>query len=211
MITLPSSILTELHKLQSDGSVIYLIEIITPSGTLRLARNTEDIVWDSHTWTKSWFTIDVLTESTSGEVPELWVNMSNIGGLVEQQIIAYNNLIDSTCVLYFVNTNCLTETEPILSMTLDIAKVACTRTAASMKLTALNPFSMAYPQWRLHGAICQYPTYDPDVTSPFHDLRCGYTGAIATCDRTLGDCLTHGNYLRFGAQLGIYKEIPDVG
>jgi hypothetical protein len=208
MITLPSSILLELHKLNRDGSTIYLLEI--PEHSIRLARNTEDVVWDGHTWQKSWFEIETLTEGTAGEVPELFVYTSNIGGLMEAEVLAHDDFQGSTCILYFVNSNCLTETTPLFSATFQIMKPVCNSKTVGLKLSVDNPYLQAFPLWRLHGSLCQYPTFNPDITSPFHDPRCGYTGATTTCDRTLTACLALSNQTRFGGVLGLFKEVQDV-
>lgn len=199
--TIPTSIMQELHKLQSDGAVIYLLEI--PEHSIQLARNTDDVIWDSKTWTKFWFEIDALTESSSGQVPELYVRLSNVGGFIESEILAHDNFEDSTCVLYFVNTNCLDETTPILSFTFDVMKVSCNEESVSVKLSVQNPMLLAFPVWKLHGSLCQYPSFPSD-------LRCGYSGLDTTCDRTISDCISKGNYARFGGQLGLVNEVTLV-
>jgi phage-related protein len=202
MITLPSSIMQELHKIASDGAVIYLAEI--PEHGIRLARNTEDVTWDSKTWSKFWFELDPLSESTSGEVPELTVKVSNIGGFIEQEVVSHDNFEDSTLVLYFVNANCLSETTPILSLTFDIMKVSCDKNLVTIKLSCQNPILLAYPPWKFHGSLCQYPSFPSDP-------RCGYVaGVYTTCSRTLADCILRGNQARFGAQLGLINEVISV-
>lgn len=199
--TLPSSIMLELHKLTSDGAILYLLEI--PEHAIRLARNTDDVIWNGYTWTKFWFELEAIPESSSGEVPELYVYTSNIGGFMEAEVIAHDNFEESTCTLYFVNSNCLTETVPVFSATFNIMKVSCNREKVSLKLSVDNPYLQAYPVWRLHGSLCQYQHFKTDA-------RCGYSGAATTCDRTLAACLNLGNQLRFGGALGLFDETQDL-
>jgi phage-related protein len=200
MITLPSSILEELHKLASDGAMLYLLEI--PEHGIRLARNTEDVRWCGEVYQKSWFEIESLQESGTGDNPELWVQASNIGGFLEAEIIAHNNFEDSTCVISIVNANCLDETEPIFSLTLDIMKPACDHKVASLKLSCENPLLLAYPAWKFHQNLCQYAEFKGDL--------CGYTGVDASCLRTLADCMSKSNQERFGGQLSLIGTFIDV-
>lgn len=200
--TLPSSIVRELHKLNSDGAIICLAEI--PEHAIQLARNTEDVVWDGKTWSKFWFELDDgLSETTSGELPELTIKVSNIGGFIEVEVVAHDNFEESTLILRFISANCLTETDPILSMTFDIMKVTCDSQLVTIKVAAQNPMLLAYPPWKLHGSLCQYQHFPSDP-------RCGYTGGLTTCNRTMQDCQTRGMYARFGGQLGLVNEVMDV-
>lgn len=207
MITLPSSIVQELHKVASDGSIIYLAEIIvnnenTADEYIRLARNVDDVVWDGETWSKAWFEIETIPEGSSGEIPELYLYTSNIGGLMEGEILSRDDLQDATCTIYLVNSNCLDETTPVFSATFDIMKVMCDSETVKIKLSTYNPYLQAFPGWRIHGSLCQYTT--------FKGARCGYSGVTTTCDRTFPTCIALGNSARFGAFLGLIKEVVDV-
>lgn len=204
MITLPASIVQELHKISSDGSIIYLAEIvITPTSEhIRLARNVDDVAWDGQTWSKAWFEIETIPEGSSGEIPELYMYTSNIGGLMEVEILSRNDLADSKCTLYLVNSNCLDETTPVFSTTFDVMKVMCDNETVKIKLSTYNPYLQSFPAWRIHGSLCQYPV--------FKGSRCGYSGAATTCDRAFLTCLNYGNSARFGAFPGIMNEVVDV-
>ena len=204
---IPSSIVQELHKLASDGSVLYLLEIpYEPNHSLdiRLARNTDDVVWLGNTFLKSWFEIETIEESGAGNVPELHIIMSNIGGLVEDQIIQRDNLNGCQATLYFVNSKFLGYSTPIFSATFDVMKPSCNRLTASIKLSVENPLLLNYPSWKYHGSLCQYPKFPGDP-------RCPYSGGLTTCNRTLTDCITRWGgvvtYLPFGGQLGLSGEI----
>lgn len=207
MITLPTSLVQELHKIASDGSVVYLAEInVYESGvlseTIRLARNYDDVTWNGQTWTKSWFEIETISESSTGEIPELFIYTSNIGGLMEEEVLAHNDFQDSTCTLYFVNSNCLDETTAAFSATFNIMKPVCNNETVGLKLSVDNPYLQAYPFWRLHGSLCQYQTFKGD--------RCGYSGAITTCNRTLAACIAMSNQTRFGGALSLFEEVVET-
>lgn len=204
MIMLPTSIMQELHKLASDGSILYLVEIIvnnenTADEHIRLARNVDNVVWDGETWSKSWFEIESIQEGSSGDVPELFLYTSNIGGLMEEEILSRDDLQDATCTVYLVNSNCLDETTPIYSATFDVMKVVCNNETVGIKISCPNPYLQSFPMWKLHGSLCQYPV--------FKETRCGYVGAATSCDRTLATCISLSNSSRFGAFLGLSREV----
>jgi phage-related protein len=217
MITLPAAIKTELQKIASTGAMLYLLEIpytADPSLDIRLVCNTEEITWNGYTWTASLFYLESIEESGSGKLPELMASMSNIGGLVEAQILARNNLDGCDCTIYVVNSLCLDETTPIWSATFQVAKVVINRQVASVKLSVPNPYLLNYPSTLMHGTLCQYPTYPGDP-------RCNYTpylGSFAgdgVCNRTIGDCQARWGSrvysLPFGGQLGLQGEYVDDG
>ena len=202
MIALPPILLEELHKLSSDGSTIALLEI--PEHSIYLARNLEDVVWNGLTWSKFWFEFEAVESASSDNVPELQLQTSNVGGIIEAIVLEHDNFSDSTCIIYFLNSNCLTETTPITQVTFQIMKPICDNKTVSLKLSAENPLLLSFPSWHYHGSICQYREYKGSL--------CGYTGDAGDCSRTLKACLDRGNQKRFGAQLGLsddYAELDD--
>jgi len=205
MLSIPTSLMEELHKIGSGGSVIFLAEL--PAYSLYLARNNEDIVWNGHTWEKCWFDIDGIGEDTNNsKAPEIQVNFSNIGGMIEEQIIAAGNFARAVVNLYIVNTNCLDEADPIYSVSLKVQKVTVNKKIVSFKVGLSNPLMMPFPTWQFHGSICQYFKNGTLFKGPL----CGYTGTeFTTCDYSISDCIERGNTERFGAQLGLLGAIQD--
>jgi len=197
MLTPPSSIVQEMHKLHSSGALLYLAAI--PSFSVYLARSLADIAWNGTTYQKSWFEVDGIAEDADSHAPELLVHFSNLGGMVEAEVLASNNFAKALVTLYVVNSNCLDEVEPIYSVTLQVQKVTCTKKLVSFKLGLSNPLLVSFPSWKFHGSICQYAQFKGEL--------CGYTGALTTCDRTLTNCLERANTERFGAQPGLLGSI----
>jgi len=170
-----------------------------PDYSIRLVRNTEDIVWNGYTWTKTWFELDTISESSEDRQPELTVNFSNIGGLIENEMVDHNNFKRAICNIYLVNSFCLDEVDPIYWISLQVQNATCTRKQVSIKLGLVNPLLLAYPAWNFHGSLCQY--------RKFRGPLCGYSGDFTTCNRSLANCIERNNTERFGAQLGLLGEI----
>ncbi len=215
MRSLPTSISQELHRLSTDGSLICLFSITNSAGTVlfRKARNYDDVVWPStggYTWEKFWFELDTLEENTTGNIPELNIVTSNIGGFVEQELIDNDNFEDCTCTIYIVNSKCLDETDPVFSMEFTVKKPSVTRDTVTLSISAENPLLLIYPSWHVHGSICQYRRFG--IASSVKGYLCGYPGGYPnqTCDRTLHSCVNFGNNHRFGAQLSLRDETWDI-
>lgn len=204
MNSLPTSIMQELHKLASDAPIIYLLEITGSDGVniAYLARNVEDVIWNGHTWTKFWFELDTITEQSSGQ-NELYIYTDNIAGWMEELLLANNNLEECSITIYFVNTNCLAETEPIYSVTYYTQKPVVDILQVGIKLGVDNPYLQNCPAWLLHGSYCKYPVFKTDP-------RCAYAGSETECDRSLERCIELGNQLRFGGALGLFRETQDL-
>ena len=203
MLTLPTSIIQELLKLASDGAVLWLLSL--PEYGIYLARNTEDIEWPAGSGTvyqKFWFNVGALKSAATGAIPDLTIEIDNVGGMVEGEVIANNYFFGAICNIYIVNSKCLNEATPIYWIAFQVLKPVCDGKTVQIKLGIENPILMAFPSWRFHGSICQY--------RQFKGRRCGYTGSEETCERTLEACLTYGNTERLGMQLGIIGEIQDV-
>jgi phage-related protein len=200
MITLPAVIIEELHKLNRDSSTLALMEI--PEHSIYLARNTEDITWNGNTYTAFWFEFEAIESSSSGSVPELELQASNVTGNLEKEIIAHDNFSDSSCVISFVNSKHLSETTPIAQVTFQIVKPVLYGVVAGLSLSVKNPLLLAWPSWHYHGSICQY--------RKFKGALCGYSGDSAECNRTLQACIDRANQKRFGAQPGLSDDYAEL-
>lgn len=199
VFSLPTAILEEYHKLSRGGSTIVLLEI--PEHDIRLAQNLEDVTWDGKTWQKFWFEFEAVEDATADNVPEVQVSTSNVGGQMEAAIIAHDNFEESTCIIRFINSNCLEETTPVAQITFQVMKPIVNNLTAALKLSVDNPLLLSYPTRKYHGSLCQV-TFKGDL--------CGYAGPDTTCSGTITACLAKGNQKRFGAQLGLSDDYVDL-
>ncbi|MCE5334215.1 MAG: hypothetical protein LLG06_06465 [Desulfobacteraceae bacterium] len=197
MLTLPSSIVRDLHKLASSGAIVFLLSV--PHYELYWARNTADIVWRGNTYVRSWFDLGLIAGSSDASLPSLVVSISNIGGMVEHEVVRRNSFRGVDMNLYIVDSNCLYENTPLYQMVFQVLKPTCRTKSVEFKLGIENPILMSFPSWKTHGAICQY--------TEFGGYLCRYVGLYTECDRSVSNCIARSNVERFGAQLGIMGEI----
>jgi phage-related protein len=203
MLSIPSVIVQELHKLATSGTLLFLVSL--PAYSMYWANSNSDIVWNGITWERLGFWVDGIGEDSNSIAPELLVNLPNIGGVVEEAVLANDNFSRAAIHLYMINTACLDETEPIYHIELQVLKPTVTRKVVVFKIGLDNPMMLSFPTWLFHGSICQYFRNGTMFKGPL----CGYTGAFTACNYTLDDCLERGNTERFGAQLGLLGAIQD--
>lgn len=196
MLSKPLSIVQEIHKLNTSSATVLLAAL--PDYNIYLARSLSDIVWNG-TYKAAWFEIEAMEEDSSSNAPQLSIVFSNLGGMVEDEVLVNNGFPEATVEIYLVNVNCLDQTDPVYSVIMQVQKVTCTRETVTFKLGMSNPLLMAFPGWKFHDSICQYAEFKGEL--------CGYTGVLTTCNRTLTQCIARSNTERFGAQLGIMGAI----
>ncbi len=190
-MTIPPALIQEKNKLSGDGAWVVLLELsISGEDVIRLANNNEDVTWDGYTWQKFSFELDTIKEDGQGGLPSFTVKISNITREFTSLIDGHDGATDSEVIIRVVNSEILTETEPLF---VDISRVISTSIQLDwivFTLGAQNPMQMLSPRERYLANHCRY--------KEFKGTKCGYAGVDGTCDRTFSDCSTKGNSMRFG-------------
>lgn len=135
--------------------------------------------------------------STSGDLPRFSVQFGNGGLEMVALLDAWDGLIGQPCVVRFVNFEELTN--PAAEVRFDALVVACEFTWERVQLTlsAYNLTELRVPSARFLKHHCRHVYKSP---------ACGYSGAIATCLRTIDDCRVHSNSTRFGGFPSIGRQ-----
>ena len=98
----------EKNKLSTDAPFLILIEVNCEllDEPLYLVRNTEDVVWNDHTWTA--YPIDVEPHEEDGKTtPAMNLKISAGGGLLISYLQQYKGFADARVNLYVVNAKLL--------------------------------------------------------------------------------------------------------
>lgn len=204
MQTLSSAVLLELHKMSSDGAIIWLMAI--PEHSIYVAASQSDIAWNGHSWLKFPFELGIIGLDSDGKLPEIVARAYDIDGQLEYWVDQYDGFSGDTAEIYAVHTNCLDSSDAIWSVEFNIrgARYSSDLDVIELSLSIDNPISLRFPAQLTHAELCQY--HEPDG---FKGTRCGYSGAETTCDRKFSTCISYGNQKRFGAQPGIMGTISD--
>jgi len=191
----------EKNKVASEVAFIAMLEItvIDPTNgsiveTLRIAKNSEDITFEGHTWAKGAFEFHIT--KTAGEVSDMTVTAKDYTRDIQARMQKYGGGTGFPVRVLCVNSANLSQGAEVEEF-FEVVKASTKGFDVSFTLGAENPLTMRFPRrmqardrcpWRYKGA------------------ECGYAGSLPTCDYTLqGDngCAAHSNTLRFGGFPGI--------
>jgi len=172
-----NSLILEKNKLSSTTPWLILLEVTipsTPAVTLYLVRNTEDITYNSQTYTAFPFDLDVSKQVSKGDIPTIELKVSNVTRTLQAYLEDYNGLIDTPITIRVVaKPEGETEYLEAESWTHDILAVHADAEYVYFTLGAPNPLSKRFPLYRYIAHSCRFAfRKNSSVVAP----ECGYTG-----------------------------------
>lgn len=198
MLTLSDAAVLEKNKVSSTGAWLILLEFDFDGDTVRLCSNTEDVTWDSETWTAFPFKLDAVQENNEGEIPNVVIYVGNQSRAIQGYVEDANGGVDTTVTLRVVHSEHLEEVDPEIEEEFTVLSCKCTEEWAAFTLGGGYPTRRRFPARRYMTNFCPFE---------FKGVECGYSGGDSTCDHTLTDCRTKGNSDRFGG----FPSIPMGG
>lgn len=201
MRILSTAALTELNKVATDSADIILLEIQLSGATIRLARNNEDLEWDSETWQAFEFDLDTVNEAGKGEIPAVVAKVSNVTGEIQQYIEAANGASGTPIIIRVINTK--TGGAALLELSYILDRISYDELVMSFHLTGANSLTRRIPRWRYLKNFCRFG-------GNYGGIDCGVSAATVTsfptCDGTYEQCLARSNSARFGG----FRFMPDL-
>lgn len=195
MKTLPANVILEKNKIATTGAWLLLLDItLADASVIRLARNNENVTFQSNTYTAFNFDIDSTKNNGRGEIPTVTLRVSNVSQLLQAYVEDANGGVGFTVKLWVVNSALLSENYAELAMTFDVLACESDSKWITFTLGAPNPLRRRYPLYRAIANSCNWT---------FKGRECNYSGAVATCKRTLADCRSKNNSARFGGRPGL--------
>ncbi len=195
--TLPANLILEKNKVESSAVWMLIADIDLNGVMFYITDNNEDVTYGGNVYTSFPFTISSMDNNSSGKVPSLSMNVSNVTKGIMQYVEASNGLVNSEVVIRVVNSAHLTEDYSELTLEYTILSTSVTAEWISFKLGAPNPMMQRYPRDRYVAKYCNWL---------FKSVECAYTGVDTTCDRTKDACELKGNLLRFGGYPGLSEN-----
>lgn len=162
--------------------------------TLRFVRNSEDITWNSNTWTAVPFEVDMRYEI--GSQPDLSVSIMDVTRTVQSRLQAYKGIVGSEVDLIVINAEDLSAPADIIEYFM-ITGVSSKDYKVDFKLGAENILSMPFPRRRQLRDRCSWR---------YKSAECGYVGGLTTCDQSFSGpngCVVHSNTINYGGFNGI--------
>ncbi len=197
MKTLPANLITAKNALASTHPWILLLEVALPDDTIiRLARNTEDVLFQGNTYQAFPFEIDAVKETSKGELPVVSLRVGNVSQMVQFYIEEYDGLVGQPVKLTVVNANHLSEDYSELELNFDITACQANALWVTWNVGAPNPLSRRFPLYRYLGLSCNW-------VGRFKGVECKYAGFDETCSGTLDACRAKENAANFGGFPGL--------
>jgi len=200
MPQMPANLTALKNQLSQPGAWVWLLTVTLPNsgGTLRYAANTEDVSYGGNTYTAFNFSIGGFTCDSEGEIPELTMTVTNVGYVLQDYMRTCNGLVGGTISFVQVNTDYLAEDygDDVVSMTI----VGTENRWPDVSFTLGVPPAVRYrvPEDRFNPHSCRHK---------FKSTRCGYTGALTTCNRNPDDCVARGMFpANYGGPLSLRRE-----
>lgn len=192
----------EKNRLDSDVPLLVAvdIEVVNPTTgsyveTIRLVRNSEQIVFNGNPYQPAIFDISFGAEASSQ--PAVQMSINDFTGAVQARMEEYGGGVGFGVTMYVVNVGALAQ-GPEIQEVFEVTGASAKEFRCSFQLGADNETMKTFPRRRQTKDYCQWRFRDAGT--------CGYTGADLTCDLTLqgpNGCATKSNTIRFGAYPGL--------
>jgi lambda family phage minor tail protein L len=178
------------------------VEVAIPNSAepLRLVRNTEDIVWNSYTWTAFNFTIGDITEDNKGKPKAVPLQISNVTQIAQAYVEENNGLTGTTVTLRVVHSQHLDNPLPEVEEIFTVQSTTCDNQWVTFYLGCDISVQLRFPFRRVLKNFCAW-------RDNYQGIECGYAGTLPPCDGTLQSCRDRGNSVRYGGE----PSIPDGG
>ena len=198
--------ITEKNKLNTDTVFLLCAKITIPgvNEPVQVVANNENYTWDGVEWIAFDFQLDEISETSTGENPQVALKVSNISQAMERYLQDYdiyckNNGTTPIYVdFYLINTKSVAldpDCDPDCEYNFELISPKTDPMWATFTLGAPNPWNQRFPRNRILRNVCRYKHFKTDP-------RCGYSGLTTTCDRTLTTCRALGNSTHFGGAPG---------
>lgn len=198
---LGATLTADKNELASASAWILLYEAIADGEALRLAKNTEDVVWNDETYYAFPLEFDRIEANSEGDLPGVKLTVSNVTREVSALVRRSSGFVNSTIAIRSVKPQLsTTESREWGSYAVNGATIGTHEIV--FQLGPHASFQNRFP-WRVVGARCVWE---------YRSEECGWPAVplllpsgvedVATCTKLLNGvngCVYHGNrYIEAG-------------
>jgi phage-related protein len=196
-LTFPTVIKQEMTKQSNVNAFLILFEINIEGEIIRLCRNNSDINFAGNTYTKWAIELDPIKSDLSGQITLFNVIVDNTLRSVQNLVLQYPDITNSTVKIMVVNSGNLGTAIPDFDATYNIEDIEFSDNNAVFSLGVENILIKRVPYRAYNKNRCPYV---------YKGIECGSTSSYTTCGQTLSDCRLRNNSARFGGEI----NIPDL-
>jgi phage-related protein len=170
-----------------------------PDTVLRLARESDDVVYQGHTYLAFAFEFDMQWDKSSGELTTLQLKVGNIQRAVQGYLNQYSGGKGMQLQLDVVSDQDMAGL-PSQSFVFGVQSSTADAQWVTLTLGGTNPMLASIVRYIYLSAYCSWVYNDPTLQAKCdpRGAACGYWGPQTTCAHTLQGCRNHDNVLRFG-------------
>jgi hypothetical protein len=179
----------ERHAIASGEPWLLLMQIVWPGNPapgvtqqfLHFVRDIDPFTFDAadgngpQVYQPFNFAMGELKTGSDGSVPEVTITASNVMRVLQTVIEQYAGLSGAALYLYAVNT-ANPAGEPDLALQFTVKQAVCNGKTVQIKCGAPSPLRRLFPLFKYFPNACQWR---------YKSAQCGYTGAMATCSKTI--------------------------
>jgi phage-related protein len=207
-----TSLVLEKNKLSGTVPWLILLEVSipsTPATTIYLVRNTEDITFNSQTYTAFPFELDVSKQVSKGDIPTIELRVNNVTRTLQSYLEDYDGLVDESVTIRVVaKPTGESVYHEAASWTYDILAVHSDAQYVYFTLGAPNPLSRRFPLYRYIAFNCRWRfRLDSSVVAP----ECGYAGNDSATTWTQSTAYTVGDIVKPTSVNGHYYRCTTAG
>lgn len=188
MKTLSTEIQAQIRKLHNDGPwhELWRIQIDqTTSATTwaALVRHSAPVVFGGVTYQPFPLTRSEISQDTDGNLPSTTLGLSNVSRSPARWAQIGKGMQGRPVELHIVHSAHLDSSAHSIRFDFTCNSVSLTSEALALDLRSPNLFDIQVPQDRFSESRCTFVYKGP---------LCRYNGSLPTCNKTLGDCIAHG-------------------
>ncbi len=204
---IPPAMHKDLIDPYSGGAWLWLCQIIVPGyATVRIACNTEDVIYGEKTYDK--FNLDIGEQMFSGDgtIPRVTLRVfQDRNRRIEDIINETEGALGAKLKLIRVCEKFLDN--PISALEADYDNLAAESDSewVTFTLGVPNPLTQRFPLREFSSSMCPWAT--PTL---FKGPECQYTGSDSTCTGTYDDCCTKGNAVHWGGEIGLDPNVVRI-
>ena len=184
----------------SGGAWLWLVEILIPGyDIIRLACNTEDVVYAGNTYEKSNFEVGLQPLVSDGSVPQIMLRVAQSADHTLEDIINETQGGDGGSIkIIRTHEDFLTEFVEELEQEVNILTAESDTEHVIFSCGIPSPLLKKIPLRRYSSKSCPYAT-----PSLFKGAECQYDGDDNTCTGKFEDCYTKDNVNHWGGEIGL--------
>lgn len=201
MRDLSPAVIPTINSVVPGQAFVWLLRVQpNETETLYLCSDSVAVVYDGITWQPFPFEVGPIDEDSGGTLSGVQITVANvtreIGALVERN----RGFVDAAVNLTLIHRSHADYTRPLATGAFRVQRSTVAEDVCSFTIGNDDLIKFESPAGRFFRGRCRWA---------YKSAECGYSGGLATCDRTLrssNGCEAHANQERFGGFPGIPRR-----